>query len=218
MPRLRLIVAAIAVLVLAGPAFAQMAKATGTVKDTNGKPLKGATVRAVNHEASPPEITSTTDDKGRWAMIGLRSGPWTFIVEAPGFNPVRTDSSVRVAGSPPMNFVLARDPGPIPGTLDRNILQLVNAAHALRDQGQYEQALAAYDEILTQNPKLTSVSFVMGDVYRKQAAGAADSATRQVLLDHAIQAYTPLLNDTATSERARAEIEATRAEIQALPR
>ena len=51
-------------------AFAQSARAMGTVKDTNGRPIKSATVRAVNGDASPSQITSTTDDKGRWAMIG----------------------------------------------------------------------------------------------------------------------------------------------------
>jgi len=218
MPRFRPIVVAIAVLVLAGPVFAQTAKATGTVRDTNGRAIKGATVHAVNPEASPPEVASATDDKGRWAMIGLRSGAWTFVVEAPGFITARAELPVRVAGTQPLNFTLAHDPGPVPDTLDRNVLQLVNAANTLRDQGQYAQALSAYEQIRSQNPKLTSISFVIAGVYRKEASTTTDATARRALLDRAVETYTPLLKDEATSERAQAEIDATRAEIQNLPR
>jgi len=216
MQRFRLVVVALVTLFLAGPAFAQAARATGMVRDLNGRPLKGATVRAVNKEAVPPQITSTTDDKGRWAMIGLRTGTWTFIVEAPGFAPFRADAPVRVAASSPMVFTLARDPGPIPGSLDRNVLQLVIAANGMRDNGQYDQALAAYQQIRDQNPKLTSINLVVAGVYRKQAAAGTDPAARRALLARALDTYNQLLTDDTTSDRAKAEIASTRAEIQAL--
>jgi tetratricopeptide (TPR) repeat protein len=215
--RLALVVAALVVLVAAPPVFAQ-ARATGSVRDTDGRGIKGATVRAVNREASPPEITSTTDDRGRWAMIGLRSGSWTFIVEAPGYAPVEATATMRVAGTPPMTFTLARDPGPIPGALDKAILQQVSAANALRDRGQFEQALAAYEQIRELNPKLTSITMMVAGVYRQQAAAQTDSAARRTLLERAIATYGELVNDESTGERAKAEIENTRAEVQAVPR
>jgi tetratricopeptide (TPR) repeat protein len=214
----RLVVGVILAVFVSSAAFAQSARATGTVRDTNGRPIKGATVRATNRDARPSQITSTTDDKGRWAMIGLRTGTWTFNVEAPGFVPVEAPAGVRVATTPPMAFTLARDPGPIPGALDRNVIQLVTAANALRDRGQFDQALTAYQQIRDQNPKLTSVSFVMAGVYRQQAAGTTDAEARRALLDRAITAYTQLLEDEATSTRAKEEIESTRTELQALPR
>ena len=212
----RLVVCGLLTILLSSPAFAQSARATGTVKDTSGRPIKGAIVRAINRDASPSEITSTTDDKGRWAMIGLRTGTWRFVVEAPGFTSVEANAPVRVAGTPPMGFALAHDPGPIPGALDRNVLQSVVAANTLRDRGQYDQALAAYQQIRDQNPKLTSLSFVVADVYRKQASSVADTAARRALLERAIGAYNQLLTDDTTSVRAKVEIESTRAELQAL--
>ncbi len=218
MSRFRLVVGVVLAVFLSSTAFAQSARATGTVRDTNGRPIKGATVRASNRDARPSQITSTTDDKGRWAMIGLRTGTWTFNVEAPGFVAVEAPAPVRVAGTPPMAFTLARDPGPIPGALDKNVIQLVTAANGLRDRGQFDQALNAYQQIREQNPKLTAVSFVMAGVYRQQAASATETEARRVLLDRAITTYTQLLEDEATSGRAKAEIESTRAELQALPR
>ena len=62
-----------AVLAVAGSAYAQTARATGIVKDTDGKGIKGATIRATNPDAVPPQIISTTDDKGRWAILGCAS-------------------------------------------------------------------------------------------------------------------------------------------------
>jgi tetratricopeptide (TPR) repeat protein len=214
----RLVVGSLLTIVLSSAAFAQSARATGTVKDTSGRPIKGAIVRAINRDASPSQITSTTDDKGRWAMIGLRTGTWKFVAEAPGFTPVEANAPVRVAGTPPMGFALAHDPGPIPGALDKNVLQSVVAANALRDRGQYDQALSAYQQIRDLNPKLTSLSFVVAGVYRKQASSEADPATRRALLERAVNTYNQLLTDEATSVRAKAEIESARAELQALPR
>src|SRR5262245_39990647 len=197
------------------PALAQTARATGTVKDTSGKPMKGATVRATNKEAYPPQIASSTDDKGRWAMIGLRTGTWTFVVESPGYSKQEAQWPVRVAGTVPMHFVLARDLGPIPGALTKNIQQQLAAANALRDKGQLDQALAAYEQIRDQNPKLTAVNLVVGNVYRKKAALETDPEARRVLFDRAIASYTTMLSDEANSDRAKAEIESTRTEAAA---
>lgn len=215
MRRASLALAAIIVVCLAAPAFAQTARASGTVKDTSGKAMKGATVKALNKEAYPPQIASSTDDKGRWAMIGLKTGTWTFVVEAPGYATQKADWPVRVAGTVPMHFVLARELGPIPGALVKNIQQQLAAANALRDKGQLDQAIAAYEQIRDQNPKLTAVNLVMGSVYRKKAAQETDPAARRALFDRAIASYTTMLSDESSSERAKAEIESTRTEAAA---
>jgi len=209
------VLAALIVVSLAVPALAQSARATGTVKDTSGKPMKGATIKASNKDAYPPQITSSTDDKGRWAMIGLRTGTWSFVAEAPGFAPQQAQWPVRVAGTPPMHFVLARDLGPIPGALTKNIQQQLVAANALRDKGQLDQALAAYEQIRDQNPKLTAVNLVVGGVYRKKAALESDPSARRALFDRAIASYTAMLTDETANERAKAEIESTRSEAAA---
>lgn len=208
-------IAALAVLCVAAPASAQAARAAGTVRDISGRPLKGATVRAMNPDAYPPELAAVSDDKGRWAMIGLRSGTWAFRVEADGFTPVQASAQVRVAGTPPMAFVLARDPGPIPDALAPDIGQQLAAANALRDEGRLDQALAAYQDIRAKNPKLTVVNLVLADVYRKKAAQETDAAARRALLDRAIQSYNTLLETDATHERARSELDSTRAEAAA---
>jgi len=211
-PHLQHFVACAAIVLgLAEGASAQAARAMGTVKDQAGKPIKGATVRAVNPDASPSQFASATDDKGRWAMIGLRSGSWRFIVEAPGYFTAESSIPVRVAAAPPLAFTLAKDPGPIPNALDRNIEQVIQDAASLREQGRLDQALAAYQDIRTHNPKLTSVNLVIADLYRRKAAQENDPAARQALLRQALDAYDALLKVDATNERALAESAAVRA-------
>jgi hypothetical protein len=211
-----LALATLIIVSLAAPVFAQAARATGTVKDTSGKAMKGATVKAINKDAYPPEITSSTDDKGRWAMIGLRTGTWSFVAEAPGFSAQQAQWPVRVGGTQPMHFVLARDLGPIPNALTRDIQQQLTAANALRDNGQLDQALTAYEQIREQNPTLTSMNLVVGGVYRKKAAQENDPAARRALFDRAIASYTAMLASDAANQRAKIELESTRSEAAAI--
>lgn len=208
--QLRVLAASVAFLLVAAAAFAQ-GRAMGTVKDTSGKPIKGATIRASNPDASPAQFASASDDKGRWAMIGLRSGSWRFTVEAPGYFTVEANAPVRVAAMPPMHFALTKDPGPIPNALDRNILQLIQEAAAMRDAGRLDQALAAYQDIRVKNPKLTSVNLVIGDLYRRKAVQETDPGARQTLYQQALDAYDLLLKSDATNQRALAESAAIRA-------
>ena len=77
----------VALVVSALPAAAQTGRVGGTVKDQAGQPIKGATVVAENPNASPSSFTATTDDRGRFSIIGLRSGNWKITASAPGFTP-----------------------------------------------------------------------------------------------------------------------------------
>lgn len=209
--QLRHLTASVALLLGLAVAASAQGRAMGTVKDTAGKPIKGATVKATNPDASPSQFASATDDRGRWAMIGLRSGTWHFTVEAPGYFTVETNAPVRVAAAPPMQFAMAKDPGPIPNALDRNIQQLIQDAAAHRDAGRLDQALAAYQDIRTRNPKLTSVNLVIADLYRRKAAQETDAAARQNLYRQALDAYDLMLKSDATNERALTESAAIRA-------
>jgi hypothetical protein len=204
------------ILLLPASGFAQAGRAAGIVRDTGGRPIRSAIVRAVNPNGHPAEITSTTDAKGRWAMIGLASGEWRFSVEAQGFTTASAAVPIRVAGSPPLTFTLARDLGPLPGALDKNIQQELADAAALREQGRLDQAIAAYEDIRSRNGKLTSVHLTLADVYRQKAAQQSDAAARQALLNQALSSYGEMLKTDADNGRAKAGIESTRSELATL--
>src|SRR5690349_17396658 len=105
--------AALCITAVAGSAFAQTGRVGGIVKDEAGQPIKGATVTAENPNTSPSSFTATTDDKGRFSIIGLRPGRWKFTVQAPGFGPESGEMQVQTIGAPnpPMTFNLRKGGG-----------------------------------------------------------------------------------------------------------
>jgi tetratricopeptide (TPR) repeat protein len=203
MRRHQLILAALLLACTAVPAFAQTGRAMGTVIDPGGRPIKGAIVKASNEDAALSEITAATDDKGRWAMIGLKAGVWTFSIEAPGFATTMGMLPIRSGTAPPpLQFLLQRAPEQIPGTLARDIDDQLKSAQALRDGGRLDQAISAYQSIQAKNPKLTTVNLVLAGLYVQKASGEAAGAARQALYDRALAAYSELLKTDPGSSAA----------------
>src|SRR5438093_754486 len=147
----RILTLATLALALAAAASAQTAgRITGTLKDPDGKPIKGATVRATN-DAVNARITSTTDDKGRFAMIGVRTGRWVIVAEAPNFIPLQGSADVSSSNLPVLALTLQRDPGPMPGALVKSIGEDVAAAEALHKAGKLDEAISAFQSIQSKN-------------------------------------------------------------------
>ena len=215
--RLRsIVVVAIGAFCLSAPAYAQTARATGTVHDAAGKPIKGATIRAFNPEFGPRHFISTSDSKGRWGMVGLRVGTYTFVVDAPGFVPMQGEGLVRTSAAP-IDFVLPREPGLTPGVLPSNIQAQITAANTMRDQGRLDQAISVYQDLRTRYASLSSLNLVLGATYRRKAALEPDPSARRASLDRAIECYTELLKADPDDQRAKAELASTRAEASAIP-
>jgi len=205
----RTLLFAVLMLAVAVAASGQTAgRITGTIKDPDGKPIKGATVRATN-EAVNARITSTTDDKGRFAMIGVRSGRWVIVAEAPNFVALQGTSDVSSSVTPVLALTLQRDPGPMPGALSKTITDELASADALRNAGRYDDAIAAYQAIQSKNARLTTVGLVLATLYRDKAVQEKDAAARQALLARAIAAYTDFLKGDDTNLRARLELGVT---------
>lgn len=154
--------------------LAQVSRVSGTVRDELGDPVPGATVVAENEHSVPPRFTAVTDAKGRYGMLGLRSGTWMFEASAPGFVPTRGTATVRGFGNnPPIDFRLVRESVVTTGALgcvEVEALQAdLAAADALMAAGKYLDAVARYETVLTEVPALTTVNLQIGRAYR--AAG-----------------------------------------------
>jgi hypothetical protein len=84
-----------------------VARVAGTVRDEAGRPLSGATITATNSDQTPSTFTATSNDKGRFGILGLRRGTWVFAIAAPGFQTLRTTGEVQTGRSnPPLNVKL----------------------------------------------------------------------------------------------------------------
>ena len=181
--RLKLSLAALVVVLLGAlPAFAQTGRVGGVVKDDKGQPLKGATVVAENPAASPPSFSSTTDDKGRFSIIGLRAGTWKLTASAPGFSPSVGQVPIRTIGqpNPPVEFVLAPGAGAMPGMAGVNTKELqteLAAADAKMMANDFDGAIAAYQGLITKVPQLTALYLQIGRAQRmkKDYAGALET-------------------------------------------
>lgn len=195
------------------PAAAQTGRVTGVILDNQGKGIRGATLRAENPTAYPAELTTTTDDKGRFALIGLRAGIWKFTAEAPGFEPGSGSAPIRAATvGAPLRFVLVPIPVPIPGALSNDIARDLADADQLRAQGRFDQAATAYEAIRAKNPKFTAVNLSLAAAYRERALREGDAAAKRTLLERAIARYTDLLEAGDAAPRARLELGSTQIE------
>jgi hemoglobin/transferrin/lactoferrin receptor protein len=90
-------------LLLSQAAYAQDS-ISGTVKDSSGGALPGATVTILN-TASGREVVLVVDEAGKYAVDGLPDGPYRVTARLPGFNDSGRSLSLPVAGS--QDFVLS---------------------------------------------------------------------------------------------------------------
>jgi tetratricopeptide (TPR) repeat protein len=196
-----------ALIVGALPAAAQTGRVGGTIKDDKGQPIKGATVTAENPQSSPSSFTTTTDDRGRFSIIGLRSGTWKISASAPGFMPGGGNVPIRTIGAPnpPVDIVLAPGAGAPTGALagvDTKELQgELQKAEELLNAQQYDEAIAAYNAILTKTPALTMINMQIGRAYRLKKD-----------YDSALGVYKKMLEAEPNNERAKIEIGMTHLE------
>jgi tetratricopeptide (TPR) repeat protein len=148
-------------------------------------------------------------------MIGLRSGNWKFTIQAPGFSTFEGTAGIRAGTLSPISVQLVKDLGPLPGALDSNIQRQLASANALRDEGRLDQAIAAYQEIRSKNPKLTALHLVIGNAYRTRADKEQDPAARRTYLDRAIESFSEAVKAEAGGDRARQELASAQAAVAA---
>ena len=186
--------------VTVGAADAQQGRIRGSVSDTSGESVGGALVKA-KHSENKRSLTTIADDEGRFALIGLQRGIWTFTIEAPGFHPVEIPVRIRlVGGSLPASFVLtpavarpvAPSTGLVAGVAAEDIQLELDTGDTLYEAGQYDEAIEAYEAALARVPLLTTINLQIGHAYREQKEYSKARA-----------AYEEVLRSDPTNEEAK---------------
>ena len=196
-------VALVAALVVSAlPAAAQTGRIGGQVKDAqSGQPLKGATITAENPGASPSSFTATTDDKGRYSIIGLKTGTWKVTAVAPGFQASSGQVPVRSLGAPmpPVDFALAAGAsgpaGALAGVNTKELQGELQKAIDMANAGQHDAAIAAYEAVLVKTPALTMINGQIAQVKRLKKD-----------YDGAIASYQKVLAADPNNDKAKIEI------------
>ena len=170
-------------------AVAQSGIVSAIIYDDRGEPLKGATLLAENPEAFPPTLTTTSDDRGRVNLIGLRSGQWGFTVEYPGFQPSRFALPVRQndRNRRPVLVRLERIPsivlgGPLAGVDVEDLRADLTAADEALAAGNVDSAIARYRAALERAPGLPVINLQLGEAYRQKDDAAGAIAAFEALL------------------------------------
>ena len=126
-------------LLLACEARAQVGRVAGTVTDEDGRPIKGATITAENPDQAPSTFTSSTDARGRFALLGLRRATWAITVRAPGFETAlaRMDVVTTRPNAPLMvrmtRGAVPAPPGPLAGVDVQEVQQPIDPGHPARE-------------------------------------------------------------------------------------
>ncbi len=189
-----IVFAALFVAIAAAQASAQ-GRVSGLVKDDKDQPIKGATVTAENQNIGS-SFTATTDEKGRFTMIGLRGGEWRFFAQAPGYSAEGGAMTVRQGSTnPPISFTLRRTgPGTVgamAGITAKELQTELASADALFNQQKWDEAVNAYRTILNKTPVLTVINLQIAAAYRNKKD-----------FDGAIAAYNALLLVDPNNEKA----------------
>jgi Flp pilus assembly protein TadD len=198
--------AAALLIALAGDAAAQAGRVAGIVKDDHGDPVKSATIIAENPDASPASFTATTDDKGRFGIIGLRSGVWQMRASAPGYASDGGELNVRTMPTvtPPVTFTLQKlivPPSALGTTAPRDLQAALASADALFNNQRWDEAIVAYTAILEKSPSLSVINLQIAAAYRNKKA-----------YDSAITAYNQLLKVDPGNDKAKVGIAMTNLE------
>jgi tetratricopeptide (TPR) repeat protein len=197
----RIAVVVILIALSATTAWAQ-GRIAGIIKDEAGRPVKGATITAHNADHSPSTYTASTDQRGRFGMLGLRRGVWTISIQCPGYEPVRSQVDVQtLRPNRPVEVRLVKGLEPAPaGPLERlsakDIQQRIDSAEAKASSGDIDAAVVAYREILTRVPAMTSIYLRLGALHERKSDPAA-----------ALAAYRELVRLEPSNDRALAAIQ-----------
>jgi len=123
---------------LPGQDWAGRGRAQGTVKDTNGNPLAGATVtlRPVGSDLGPEPLE--TNAKGHWSILGLAGGDWVILIEKDGYKPAEGPYHVNpYQASAALEVILAPSP-----------FASITVGDELLEAGDYAGARAEYEKAI----------------------------------------------------------------------
>jgi tetratricopeptide (TPR) repeat protein len=122
----------------------------GRVTTEDGKPIEGATVRLYfggDTEEGPEPVTSNR--KGRWSVLGLRTGQWSFIIEADGYVSAEGGLSVsELKANPPLLVELRSVEDTPEAQKGREVQGWINEANANFQRGNYSAARELYEKAL----------------------------------------------------------------------
>jgi hypothetical protein len=171
------------------------------VDKATGQPVKGAKVSLRLQKGGKGGPDTTTDNNGRWAVLGLTFGPWNIDVEAPGYTTRQMSTNISEGQRlPPMKVELEKEapPEPVANPADAPVEQVkiggvtvtpevaaaIEAGNKLITEQKYKEAVAEYEKAYPVLSSNVGLKFALARAYY----GAGELKKAIVLLDEAYKA------------------------------
>jgi tetratricopeptide (TPR) repeat protein len=155
---------------------------TGLVVDKNtGAPVKGATVKLRIQKGGKGGPDVTTDNGGRWAVLGLAAGAWNIDIDAPGYVTVQgTVSFTEGERLPPRKVemepaIIAAATAPEAAAIEevkiggqvvsKDIAEAVEAGNNALAAKNFKQAVASYEKASSALPAFMPIRFALARAY-----------------------------------------------------
>ena len=201
---------------LAQPAQAQTGTARGKVLDDKGQPIEGAKVLIEFQGGITRKADTTTNKKGEYTRVGLPPGAYKFTASKEGYAPQFVDARVNLGDAteiPELRLPPAgKGAGAAPDAAGKEMQASFEKAVKAAEAGQFDEAEAAYKDVLAKNPARPEVVWnQLGSLYtKKKDAAAAEDAFRKAIEakpDYA-EAYTGLASTLISAGQGPKAIEA----------
>jgi tetratricopeptide (TPR) repeat protein len=180
---------------LGGEASAQTGTARGKVVDEKGQPLPEVAVTLDFKGGVSRKYDTKTNKKGEFTQVGIYPGVYRVTVSKEGYQPTFIETKINL-GDPTylpdfkMNSAAAAQAAAGGGAADKALAELrgtVDRAIELTKAGKFDDAAAAYNEVLSKNPNLAPTTLAhihnnLGMVYAlKKDTTAAEAAYQKAL-------------------------------------
>jgi tetratricopeptide (TPR) repeat protein len=184
MPLLIVIISVISMIIIPSLNAQRLGKARlkGSLVDDQGKPVKGATIAikyagSINRQGqfvpapadmAPIKYETKSDKKGNWYFTNLGSGVWDVSAKVEGYVPVAKRvpvSQVRV--NKPVSLKLSKSIKKAAQEELKKDANLIQEGDQLFKEQKYEEAVAAFQKFLEEQPDFFLVHIKIGDCYNQ---------------------------------------------------
>lgn len=175
----------------------------GRVIDETGNPIENAIIVAQSLKHKETKLKGESDVKGNWAIAGLGSGFWRITATKRGYGSSFVELNVQqLQINPPIIFTLKKATGAAVFLVDEEARAALDQGNKLLEEKKYDEAIAAFQELLATYPDVYQVRLNLGQCYAKK--DDADKATEQFskVLDEIKSAFTDYKEDPASSSGA----------------
>jgi tetratricopeptide (TPR) repeat protein len=161
-----------AALLFGAEAFAQTGTARGKVLDEKDQPVADAVITLEFQGGVSRKMETKTNKKGEFTQVGMYPGPYRITASKEGYQPAVADHRIPMGEPtylPDIKMMSKAAAQAASGDKGREELTAnFKKAIELTQAGQYDQAEAAYKEILAKNPNVPEVHYNLGYVYSQK--------------------------------------------------